>query len=176
MKLQVRAKFFFLCALFATVFSARAQIAEFQFVTSSPGFAGELFFNVPSGSLSAGDFLEGNSFITTPDGTFTVAGSIVGGPIFNPPPPDVWSPAGITELNVNLYEPIGTRIYDWSATPDSIADSPTGAVPLDPSASGTWEFVGAVPEPGAMLLTVLGAALLFLWPIRHHPSIRSRES
>jgi hypothetical protein len=174
MKLKTRATFFFLCALFVTAFTAQAQISEFQFVTPSPGFGGELFFNVPSGSTSAGDFLEGNSFITTPDGTFTVSGSTVGGPIFGSSPPSVWSPGGITALNLSLYESIGPQLYNWSATPTSIADSPAGAIP-DPTASGTWDYIGPVPEPGAMLLTALGVAALLVWPIRHDTNSKDRK-
>jgi hypothetical protein len=176
MKLKTRATFFFLCALFVTAFTAQAQISEFQFVTPSPGFGGELFFNVPSGSTSAGDFLEGNSFITTPDGTFTVSGSTVGGPIFGSTPPSVWSPGGITALNLSLYESIDTKLYYWTATPTSIADLPVGAIPEipDPTASGTWDYISPVPEPGAMLLTALGVAALLVWPIRHNTNSKNR--
>jgi hypothetical protein len=156
----------FLCAWFVAIVTAQAQIAEFQFVTSSPGFGGELFFKAPSGNTAAGDFLEGNSFITTPDGTFTVSKSMIGGPIFENPPPDIWSPSGITELNLNLYEVINSQIYDWDATPTSISDTPVNAIPADPSASGTWEYLGPpVPEPGPTLLAALGATVLFLRPL-----------
>ncbi|MGA9777292.1 MAG: hypothetical protein WBS33_03375 [Verrucomicrobiia bacterium] len=172
MRLKTNATFFFLCALFVTASTARAQVYEFQFITSASGFGGDLFFNAPSGSGPAGEVLYGDSFITTPDGTFTGSESIPGGPIVNPPPAIVWSPGGITALNLNLYESLNSQMYNWTATPTSIADSPVAGIPLDPSASGTWEYVGAVPEPGAMLLTALGVAATLIWPIRHNSLIR----
>ncbi len=168
MKLKTHAIFFFICALFASASTSQAQTYEFQFETRAPGFGGELFFNVPSGSLAAGDFLQGNSFITTPDGTFTVSKSFIGGPIFDPPLPAIWSPSGITALNLNLYEFVNSQTYNWTATPVSIADSPVGAIPLDPSASGTWVYLGPVPEPGVMPLAVLGAAAMLLWRTRRN--------
>lgn len=81
MRLKINPAFFILCALFVTASNTRAQVYDFQFLTAAPGFGGELFFNVPSGNGTAGEILEGNSFITTPDGTFTVSESIIGGPI-----------------------------------------------------------------------------------------------
>ena len=171
MRLKNNATFYFLCALFVTASTALAQMYEFQFLTSAPGFGGELFFNVPSGNGTAGEILEGDSFITTPDGTFTVSESVAGGPIIYPPPPTDWSPSGITALLLSLYESLNSQMYNWTATPTSIADSPVTAIPFDPSASGTWIYVGAVPEPGTMLLTALGVAML-AWPIRHNSPIR----
>jgi hypothetical protein len=168
MKHKTNLAFFFLCALSVKASSARAQEYGFQFVTSAPGFGGELFFNVPSGNGAAGGILEGDSFVTTPDGTFTVYKSIVGGPLGFPPPPIAWSPSGITALNLNLYESLNSQLYNWTATPASIADSPATAIPLDPSASGTWVYVGAVPEPGATLLTALGVAAMLVWPIHRN--------
>jgi hypothetical protein len=167
MKLKTSVIFFFLCAWFVTVSTARAQVYEFQFLTSAPGFGGELFFNAPFGSGPAGDVLYGDSFITTPDGTFMGSESVPGGPITYPPPAIVWSPGGITTLNLNLYETLNSQMYNWTVTPTSIADSPVIAIPLDPSASGTWVYVGAIPEPGAMLLAALGVAATFVRPIRH---------
>ena len=137
-------------------------------MTTAPGFSGELFFNAPTGNGTGIEGLEGDSFVTTPDGTFTVSKSVVGGPLGFPQPPIAWSPSGITALNFDLYESLNSQLYNWGATPTSIADSPVAAIPLDPSASGTWVYVGAVPEPGAMLLTVLGAAAMLVRPIRHN--------
>ena len=136
---------------------------DFQFVTSTSGFGGELFFNTPAGNGSAGEVLEGDSFITTPDGVFTVSESVPGGPIGFPPPPIAWSPSGITALNLSLYEALNTQMYNWSATPTSIGDSPVTAIPLDPSASGTWVYVGAVPEPGATQVMVLGVTAMLVF-------------
>jgi hypothetical protein len=164
--------FFFLCALFIAAPTMGAQVYEFEFITPAPGFGGELFFNAPLGQGSVEEILGGNSFITTPDGTFTVSDSVRGGPIilYPPPPPVVWGPDGITYLNLALYESHGTQLYFWTATPTSISDSPAGAIPLDvnvdPSASGTWVYVGAVPEPSASLLMVLGFAVIFVGPFR----------
>jgi len=172
MKSKINSPFLFLCALLVTGLTAQAQMYEFQFVTTASGFSGELFFNVPSGNGSAGEILEGDSFITTPDGTFTASKSAPGGPIFNPPPPIDWSPGGITALDLSLYESLNSQMYNWTATPTSIADSPVSGIPLDPSASGTWVYVGAVPEPGAMLLTALGAAATLVWSIRPDSPIR----
>jgi hypothetical protein len=168
MKLRASSTFVFLYALFVAASTARAQVYEFQFLTSAPGFGGELFFNAPSGSGPAGQVLYGNSFITTPDGTFTGSKSIVGGPIPISPPATVWSPSGITALDLSLYESLNSQMYNWTATPTSIGDSPVAAIPLDPSASGTWVYVGAIPEPSAMLLTALGVAAMLVWPIRHN--------
>ncbi len=169
MKLKSHATFFFICALFASASTSPAQTYEFQFETRAPGFGGELFFNVPSGSVAAGDFLEGNSFITTPDGTFTLSESFIGGPLFDPPLPTVWSPSGITALSLNEYEIVDSQLYNWTASPTTIADSPAGAIPLvDPSAIGTWVYIGAVPEPGVIPLAVLGAAAMLLWRIRRN--------
>jgi hypothetical protein len=175
MKLKIHTIFFLICASLVPASITQAQIYEFQFQTTASGFGGEFFFNAPSGTESEGNFLQGNSFITTPDGTFTVSKSVPGGPIFifPLPPPTVWSPSGITALNVNLYESVNSQLYNWSATANAIADSPVGALPLDPSASGTWVYIGAVPEPGVMLQTTLGAAGLLLWRVRHNSRIRS---
>src|SRR5579862_5535526 len=140
MRHKINIAFLFLCVLFVTASIARAQVYDFQFVTTAPGFNGELFFNVPSGNGTAGEILEGDSFITTPDGTFTVSESVVGGPIFYPPPPIDWSPGGITALNLSLYESLNSQLYNWIVTPTFIADSPVSAIPLDPSASGTWVY------------------------------------
>lgn len=173
MRLKTNATLFFLCALLVTASTTLAQVYEFQFITSAPGFGGELFFNAPSGSGPAGEVLYADSFITTPDGTFTGSESFPGGPLRNPPPAIVWSPGGITTLNLNLYESLNSQLYNWTATPNSIADSPVAGIPLDPTASGTWVYVGAVPEPGVMLLTTLGVAAMLVRPIRHHSPIRS---
>jgi hypothetical protein len=167
---------FFLCALFVMASTARAQVYEFQFLTSAPGFGGELFFNAPAGSAPAGEALYGDSFITTPDGTFIGSESFAGGPIPIFPPPIVWSPAGITTINLSLYESLNSRMYNWTVTATSIADSPVSAIPLDPGASGTWVYIGAVPEPGAILLIALGAAMLLFGPsatIQHFEKQRS---
>jgi len=172
MRLKISPTFFFLCALFVTASTTLAQVYDFQFVTTAPGFGGELFFNVPSGNGTAGEILEGDSFITTPDETFTVSESVAGGPIVYPPPPIVWSPSGITALNLSLYESLDSQLYNWTATPTSVADSPVGGIPLDPSASGTWVYLGAVPEPSAMLLTAPAVAAMLVWPIRHDSPVR----
>jgi hypothetical protein len=173
MRLKTNLPFFFLYALLFTASTALAQVYEFQFLTSAPGFGGELFFNAPSGSGPASEVLYADSFITTPDGTFTGSESFPGGPIVYPPPTIVWSPGGITALNLNLYESIDSQLYNWTATPTSIADAPVAGIPLDPTASGTWIYVGAVPEPGVMLLTALGVAALLVRLIRHHSPIRA---
>jgi len=41
-----------------------------------------------------------------------------------------------------------------------------GAIPLalNPSVSGTWVYVGAVPEPGVWLLTTLGVGAMLARP------------
>ena len=166
----------FLCAMFIATPVARAQVYEFEFITSAPGFAGELFFNASSGSGPFYQVLAGNSFITTPDGTFTVAQSVQGGPLGFPIPPTVWSPGGITALNLGLYEVLNSQIYYWTATPNSIGDSPVGAiplgVPLNPpsdatlvaslgaSANGTWVYISTVPEPGTTSLMALTLAVI----------------
>jgi len=170
MKLKIKGTIFFV--LLVTASTARAQLYEFQFVTSASGFGGELFFNTPSGNGTDGEVLDASSFIITPDGTFTVSKSIVGGPIFNPPPPIAWGPGGITALNLNLYEGFNSQLYNWTATPTSIGDSPAAAIPLDPSASGTWDFVGVVPEPRTMPLTALGIGAMLLWPLRRNSPFR----
>lgn len=172
MKLKTSPTFFFLCALFVTASTARAQVYDFRFITTAPGFGGDLYFNAPSGNGPVGEVLYGDSFITTPDGTFTVSQSFAGGPIVYPPPTIVWSPSGITTLSLSLYELLNSQTYNWTATPTSIADTPVAVIPIDPGASGTWDYVGAVPEPGAMLLTALGVAVMLVWPIRHNPPIR----
>ena len=50
-----------------------------------------------------------------------------------------------------------------------------GGIPLDtaldPSASGTWVYVGVVPEPGATTLAALGVAVLFARRIPEKPLI-----
>lgn len=163
-KLKTGFAFFFI--LFVTASAMGAEVYGFEFITPTPGFSGELFFSTSSGNGSTGS-LESNSFITTPDGTFIGSESFAGGPIFNPPPPIDWSPAGITALNLNLYEYFGSQPYNWTATPTSIGDSPVAAIPDDPSASGTWVYVGAIPEPGAPLLMALGMAAMFVRPFRH---------
>ena len=165
MRLKTNPIFLFLFALFVTASTARAQLYEFQFVTSSPGFGGELFFNAPSGSAPLYSVLDGSSFITTPDGTFTVSASVQGGPFIINPPPTVWGPDGITALNLNLYESLGPQLYNWTATPTGIGDAPAAAIPLGPnfpgrSAAGTWVYV--VPEPDAMPLVVLSLAVAML--------------
>ena len=174
MKHGINPVFCVLCALSITGSVARAQIYEFQFVTDAPGFAGALFFDAPSGSGPFYQVLADNSFITTPDGTFTVAQSVLGGPLGFPLPPTVWSPGGITALNLGLYEVLNSQnnyqLYYWTATPTSIGDSPAAAIPLiaalDPGASGTWVYVGGIPEPGAVLLMALGVAALLVRPGR----------
>jgi len=171
-RFKANATFRFLCVLFVTASTARAQVYEFQFITSAPDFGGELFFNAPSGSGPAGEVLYSDSFITTPDGTFTGSDSIVGGPLQNPPPSIVWSPAGITAMDVSLYESINSQLYHWSATPTTIGDSPSGGLPLDPSASGAWVYIGAVPEPGALPLTALGIVAIIILSIRYNSAIR----
>jgi hypothetical protein len=167
MKLKMNPAFSFICALFVTA-SAMGQLYEFEFTTTTPGFSGELFFNTPSG-IGTADVLAGNSFITTPDGTFTVSKSFAGGPvILNPPPSIVWGPGGFVELDVNLYEYVNSQLYNWVAAPTSIGDTPAAAIPaalsaLDPSASGTWVYVGAVPEPSTPLLMAIGLPAMFAW-------------
>ena len=180
MKLRTSPTFVFLYALFVAASTARAQEYGFRFYTSAPGFGGELFFNAPSGNGPADQVLYGNSFITTPDGTFTESLSFAGGPFPINPPPTVWSPSGITTLNLSLYESLNSQLYSWTATLTSISDSPVSAIPLvisdspmaaipsDPSASGTWVYIGTVPEPSSMLLTALGVTAMLIWPIRHN--------
>lgn len=171
MKLKTNSTCFFLCALFVTAATARAQVYDFEFVTTAPGFSGDLYFNAPSGNGPVGEVLYGDSFITTPDGTFTVSKSVAGGPIIYPPPKIVWSPDGITALNLSLYESSNSQIYNWTATPTTIGDTPVGAIPLDPSATGTWAYVGAVPEPSTVLLTALGVAAMLVRLIRRNSPI-----
>jgi len=75
-------------------------------------------------------------------------------------------------MDISLYESINSQLYHWIATPTTISDSPSGGLPLDPSASGTWVYLGAVPEPGALPLTAVGIVATITWFIRYNSAIR----
>ena len=152
-----------LCLLAASA-SAQTEYA-FQFSTSTPGFGGELFLPAPSGTGGTAN-LYGNSYIFTPDGTFTLGDSFGSGPFgIYPNNPLVWNigAPGISTMNVNLVEIIGGTNYGWTATPTTISDVAGVILPAlapDPSATGTWVYIGAVPEPSTIALTAFASAAL----------------
>jgi len=154
-------------------------IYGFTFQSAVPGYGGEFFFDSPANSEGNLSDVGYDSYITTPDGTFTLGGSYTyqGGNNLSDNGVTIgWGPDGITSMDVTdtqaFYLGETGSVFEWDqfnwfATSNQVGDDggtyeyftlgdagiPAGG---DPSASGSW-VPASIPDP-ASTITLLGLA------------------
>jgi hypothetical protein len=112
--------------VFTTMSFARAISFEYDWVTATSGFSGKIFLDASSNSNgSVSDVDLANSFITTPDGTF----SFTTYDPFNSSSPLIWNSTQITSMDIEGAQspaapgfPSNSTAF-WGTTATSVSDN-----------------------------------------------------
>ncbi len=165
--------------------TARATSFEYDWLTNMAGFSGKIFLDASSGSNGTlADVDLANSYITTPDGTF----SFTTANPFNSATPIAWNASQILTIDIEGSQPlISPAVAFWAAKTNRIGDDVylTGAVQQlissQADVTGRWVAAGtssSVPDnPNSAFL--LGGALLLtvsVWQLTHARVISTKST
>jgi hypothetical protein len=169
-------------------------IYGFTFQSATPDYGGEFFFDSPANSEGNLSDVGYDSYITTPDGTFTLGDSYTyqgGNNLSDNGVTISWGADGITSMDITdtqaFYIGETGSVFEWDqfnwfATANEVGDDGgtyeyftlgTGSVPTggDPSASGYWTPAFSTPE-ATDTMTLLGLAATSL--VGFHTLLRWR--